>query len=126
VKVRPKLLVEDTNSVERERELDFSFRAVRAEVEGLHGGIVTLEFEDQRLWISGGPSAFTVTVSFGDNERIYDLVGEGDASGEMELIIGNQRMEWPRRLVVDIETCLAVAEQFATGQLVDFSRWREQ
>ena len=120
----PRLLVEGIDSVER--ELPFSLEAVATEVARLRGGIVTLEFVDRRLWISGGPSRFTATVSFGENERIYDVIGDDRADGDIELILGNQPADWPERLTVGYDRCLAIAKEFADGDQLDFTTWHEQ
>jgi len=94
--------VEDGSGWRHER-LPAEIESVAEAVKRLaNGAIGTLKLSrgGEELWASGGPNQFSVWAVTGP-DNFFDLVGNPNARGSTELIIGGQRVDHPRRHSVD-------------------------
>ena len=74
----------------------------------------------------GAEGRYLVCASF-DNDKFHSLVGVGDPSQTVTLVVGGQEGDYPADTIVDREATLAVAKTFAeSGKLDPRFEWVEQ
>ena len=101
-----------------------------AAIDKLAGGAIgTLEINNggEQLWASGGPEWFNVWAQTGP-DRFFDLVGDPDAKGTRELIVGGQSSEVPARHCATKERALQAVWGFLSSGHIEVSdeRWESQ
>src|SRR5947209_2645026 len=97
--------------------------SVTAAIEKLARGVVgTLQLSHgtEDLWASGGPELFSVWAQTGP-DHFFDLVGDPNAKGTCELIVGGQASEVPARHCVTKEHTLQAFWDFLAGGHVQVS-----
>src|SRR6266853_4335034 len=62
-------------------------------------GTIRLGNGAEELWASGGPQRFNVWAVTGP-DHFFDLLGDRDAKGSRELVVGGQTSEMPARHLV--------------------------
>jgi hypothetical protein len=111
--------------------------SIPASVEAIRDGLSRLSVGDigtihlkeghQELWISGGPTDFSVWAVVGPDD-FFDLVGDPNAIGTRDLVVGGQEVEHPLRHCVSAEEALRAAWQFTASRRIAVSepQWERQ
>jgi hypothetical protein len=92
-------------------------------LDGAAVSLMTIGNGENELFIGGGPACFSVTLlrSDGDSVALADMPEE---RGEIEMVIGGQRINQPRSLLVDFPTALRAANWFLDhGEAIPDLRW---
>jgi hypothetical protein len=81
---------------------------------------------ESRLIVGGGPELFSVMAIVGPDD-FRDLVADGTAVGEVDLLLGGTATPWPRRLCASQEQAIrAVAAWLEIGGIDPGLRWQRQ
>ena len=112
------------------RQLTPSPESVGAALEKLASGVVgtlKLNRRGEELWASGGPEWFNVWAVTGSDD-FFDLVGDREARGTRELVVGGQVSEVPARHCVPKEKALQAFWGFLSRGHLDVSDdgWERQ
>jgi hypothetical protein len=104
--------------------------SVSAAMDKLAGGIVgTLKLNNgaEELWASGGPAWFNVWAVTGP-DHFFDLIGDRQARGSRELVVGGQASEVPARHCVTKDRALQAFWGFLASGHVEVSedQWERQ
>lgn len=94
-----------------------------AKLDGKNTTVLTIAVRGNELLIGGGPGMYTVSAFMNENTW-FELVGDGQATGEVSMIIGGQRVPQPVRYLVDGERALKAARFFSrAGNLDEEESW---
>lgn len=112
------------------RQLPATPDSVSVALEELVNGVVgTLQLSSggEELWASGGPELFNVWAQIGP-DHFFDLIGDPDAKGNRELLVGGQTSEVPARHCVTKEQALQAFWGFLSSGHIEVSseRWQRQ
>ena len=95
----------------------------------LDGGrttLVTLVVLDAKLFIAGGAAGMYTVTSLANDGTSLALVGNWQATEEVAMIIGGQRILQPIRYVVNVDRAFKVAKYFSgTGRLDEEEAWEK-
>jgi len=73
--------------------------------------VVLTRADETKVLIGGGPDWLTVLLIEGDDD-FWDLVGQPNAEGDEDLIVGGQHMSWPRRLCASKDAAIQAGRWF--------------
>lgn len=114
---------------ELEMRFPFTIEDANSAIRELNGGStnsVSLERDSNSLLIGNGPDEFTVTFIVGEMEHAYDLVGNAEAEGRKEIMLG-ELTNWPIRFLVSRDVAERVAVEFVeTGRVKLGPDWEDQ
>jgi hypothetical protein len=83
--------------------------------------------EPPALLVNASQGNFVVTAIL-DEDVIFNLVGDPDAAGTTDIIIGGQLTEYPKKYIVSVEQTLdASLEYFNTGTInPESGKWEQE
>ncbi len=94
-----------------------------AKLDGRNNTVLTIAVRGNRLLIGGGAGMYIVSA-FTNEDTWFELVGDDQATGEVSMVIGGQRVPQPVRYIVDGERALKAARFFSrAGNLDEGESW---
>ena len=102
-----------------------SVRRAINRLDGKHATVLTLDRNGNTLFIGGGPDLFSVTT-LAETGDSYNLVGDPGQAGTESILLGGQRVDWPRRYLVAFDKVLPVISRFLeSGQAETVGDWEK-
>jgi hypothetical protein len=90
-------------------------------------GSLVLKSGAEELWVSGGPEWFNVWAATGP-DHFFDLVGDRNAKGSRQLVVGGQNSDAPARHCVTKDRALQEFWRFLASNHIEVSgdHWERQ
>ena len=102
---------------------DTGIASALAKLDGEKTTVLTIVVLGNKMLIGGGSGKYTVSA-FMNEDTWLELLGDEQATGEISMIIGGQRIPQPVRYIVDSKRALKVAKRFSsTGSLDEEEVW---